>query len=83
MNSSQGNDNTSDGLRLYLPSELLRPLIRQVVEEVIAALEQFRAQGGDKIAYSEVEAATLLSLRPHQLRDERRRVSYSRKHLPL
>jgi Helix-turn-helix domain len=60
-------------LHLSLPPELLRPLVREVVAEVVAALEQDRAGLGDKLAYSESEAARLLSLHSHQLRDERRR----------
>jgi hypothetical protein len=62
------------GLSLSLPPELLRPLVRQVVEETIARLEQARAAlPADRLAYTEPEAAALLGLRVHQLRDERLR----------
>jgi hypothetical protein len=43
------------------------------VLETVAALEQDRARLGDRLAYSEPEAARLLGLAPHQLRDERLR----------
>jgi hypothetical protein len=59
--------------QLDLPPAVLRPLIAEVVREVLAALEADRATLPDKLAYSEAEAARLLSLNPHQLRDERLR----------
>jgi hypothetical protein len=61
------------GINLSVDPEVLEPVIRQVVAEVLAAVEQDRARLGDKLAYSEPEAARLLSLNPHQLRDERLR----------
>ncbi|HBI41571.1 MAG TPA: hypothetical protein DDY78_01780 [Planctomycetales bacterium] len=61
------------GLNLQLDPEVLDPIIRQVVEQTIAVMEQDRAAIGDKLAYSEAEAARLLSLHVHQLRDERLR----------
>jgi hypothetical protein len=55
-------------------AEALRPLLREVVAEVLAQLEHDRAQIPDgPLAYSEEEAARLLGLEPHVLRDERRR----------
>jgi Helix-turn-helix domain len=62
-----------NGLQLHLDAEVLDPIIRRVVAETISAMEQDRAGLGDKLAYSEAEAARLLSLHVHQLRDERRR----------
>jgi hypothetical protein len=62
------------GLSLSLPPELLRPLVREVVHEALTQLEQARARlPEDKLAFGECEAASLLSLAPHQLRDERLR----------
>jgi hypothetical protein len=61
------------GLQMAVDTEALRPLIRVVVDEALAALEQARGQLGSKLAFSEAEAAALISLHPHQLRDERRR----------
>ncbi len=53
--------------------ELLRPIVEAVLAEALARLEADRARFSDKMAYGEPEAARLLSLRVHQLRDERRR----------
>jgi hypothetical protein len=58
---------------LHFGVEAFAPLIRQVVEQTLAALEGDRARLGDKLCYSEEEAADLLVLEPHVLRDERRR----------
>ena len=64
---------SSDGFSLSLNPAYLRPLIAEVVKETLAALEADRARLGDRLAFSEPEAARLLGLAPHQLRDERRR----------
>jgi hypothetical protein len=61
------------GINLQLSPEALEPLIRRVVEETMARLEEQRAKLDGRIAYSEEEAARLIGLEPHQLRDERRR----------
>ncbi len=61
-------------LNLSIPPEALKPLVRDIVAEAIAQMEAARAAVPDgKLAYSEPEAAALLGLRVHQLRDERRR----------
>jgi hypothetical protein len=62
-----------NGVALQIDPESLRPLIEQVVEATVARLEEARATVGDRLAYSEPEAARLLGLAPHQLRDERLR----------
>ena|SRR5438067_975746 len=63
-----------NGAVLQFPAEVLRPLVQQVVEETIAHLERVKAMLPEgKIAFSEPEAARLLSLATHQLRDERLR----------
>ena len=59
------------GINLQLEPSVLEPLIRQIVAEVVAQLETDRAKLGEKLAYSEAEAARLLGLREHQLRDAR------------
>jgi hypothetical protein len=61
------------GLSLQLDTEVLEPVIRKIVAEVLAATEEKNARLGDRLAYSEQEAARLLGLNPHQLRDERLR----------
>src|SRR5262245_22421943 len=64
---------TIPGVALHLDSEALRPLVRAIAAEVVAELEKSRAALGDRLAYSEDEAARLLGLDSWQLRDERRR----------
>lgn len=60
-------------LSLTLDAEALRPLVRVIVAEVAAQLDADRAQVGGKLCYSESEAAALLGVGEHVLRDERRR----------
>ncbi|MEX1027074.1 MAG: helix-turn-helix domain-containing protein [Candidatus Paceibacterota bacterium] len=50
----------------------LRPLIEQVVVEILAQLDVDRQQFS-KLAYTEPEAAALLNVRRHVLRDARLR----------
>jgi hypothetical protein len=64
---------SNSGVALHIDPESLRPLIEQVVEATMARLEDARATLGSRLAYSEAEAAALLGLNPHQLRDERLR----------
>jgi hypothetical protein len=55
-------------------AEALRPLIAEVVREVLAQVEADRARFPEsRLCYTEEEAAALLNLEAHQLRDERRR----------
>jgi hypothetical protein len=49
----------------------LRPLIQQVVAETLDQRADHDAAMGGRLAFSEVEAAALLGLRPHVLRDLR------------
>jgi hypothetical protein len=59
---------------LSLPVEALRPLVEQVVDVALARLEAARAMLPDgRLCYSEPEAAALLGLHVHQMRDERTR----------
>ncbi len=60
-------------LSLNLDPKALRPLISVVVAEILAAMEADRDRMGDRMAYSEAEAARLLGLHTHQLRDIRLR----------
>lgn len=64
---------TPAGLALHLDAEALKPLVALVVAEALAQLDAARAALDGKLAFPEAEAARLLSLEPHQLRDERRR----------
>jgi hypothetical protein len=52
----------------------LRPVVKMVVEEVLRQAKSDQAKlDGNKLAFSEEEAARLLDIEPHVLRDERRR----------
>jgi hypothetical protein len=51
----------------------LEALVRRLVAEAVQELDSHRDRLDGKLAFSEAEAARLLSLNPHQLRDERRR----------
>jgi excisionase family DNA binding protein len=67
-------ENGHAGLSLQLGPDALRPLIAEIVAEALRQLEAARARVPDgRLAYSEEEAARLLGLEPHVLRDERRR----------
>jgi hypothetical protein len=59
---------------MQIDGAALRPLIAEVVREVLAQLKDAEAAlPPDKLAFTEAEAARLLGLNPWQLRDERRR----------
>lgn len=61
-------------LTLAIDGDVLRPLVRQIVQEVAEALRDAEAAvPGSRLAYSEAEAARLLGLNQHVLRDERLR----------
>lgn len=85
-------------LTINVNGDSLGPLIRAVVVEVLGQLEADRQQldavaGPQRLCWSEAEAAAMLGLEPHQLRDERlrgriaassivgRRVRYTREDL--
>jgi hypothetical protein len=59
-------------MRFEFDVDTLRPVIQQVVAETIAQMEAERSQFDGQIAYTEPEAAALLSVQPHVLRDLRR-----------
>jgi hypothetical protein len=64
---------SGNGVALQISVEALRPLVEEVVKATLAQLEAVRATLPDRLAFTEPEAAALLSLQPHQLRDERLR----------
>ena len=62
------------GVMLQFDPALLTPLIRQIVEETVRAMDAERAQLGDgRLCYWEPEAAGLMGMQPWQLADERRK----------
>ncbi len=60
-------------LNVSLDAEALRPVIEAIVAETLARLADDNARFGEVLAFDEPKAAGLLSLEPHQLRDERLR----------
>jgi hypothetical protein len=62
-------------VHLSIDPQALRPLIEATVEAVLARAEDARARlgEGDRLAYSEAEAACLLGVAKHTLRDLRLR----------
>ena len=60
-------------MKLEIRPEELRPVIEEVVAETMAKLEARRDLVNGKLAFSEYEAAQLISLTERQLADERRR----------
>lgn len=60
-------------LALAVNPDALRDLVRAVVTETLAQVDGARAKVPDRLCYSEQEAAQLLGLEAHQLRDERLR----------
>ena len=91
--NSSTREGSGSGINLQVDPEQLEPLLKKVVTETIVQLEADRAKLNDKLAYSEPEAARLLGLQPHQLRDARlagrigcsqitgRRIRYTREDL--
>lgn len=56
---------------LKLDAAELRPLVREIVTEVLGELEEYRLVYNGRLAFSEQEAADLLGLNSWQLRDLR------------
>jgi hypothetical protein len=56
---------------------LLKPVISETIRMVLEQRDQDQTKLGDRLAYSEAEAARLLGLRSHQLRDLRLRKGIS------
>lgn len=51
----------------------LKPIVETVVDEVLARAETALARAGDRLGYTEPEAAALIGVEPHVLRDCRLR----------
>jgi hypothetical protein len=67
-------------LSLAIDPGPLAELVRRLVAEALAELRDQEQKLPDRLAYSEPEAARLIGLNAHQLRDERlrKRISASR-----
>lgn len=66
---------------LHLDPDTLRALVQQVVGEVLAQAEAAQPKLNGKLAYDEREAAALLGLQQHTLRDERLRGRIAASHV--
>jgi hypothetical protein len=60
-------------LKIEFDREDLRPLVHLAVAEALDRMEEERAKFNGRLAFPEPEAAVLLGVRPHVLRDCRRR----------
>ncbi|HUT13608.1 MAG TPA: helix-turn-helix domain-containing protein [Thermoguttaceae bacterium] len=60
-------------LQIQFDQDALRPLIRLAVAEALERMEVERAKFNGRLAFTEPEAAVLLGVKPHVLRDCRRR----------
>lgn len=59
--------------RIEFTEDELRPLIRAIVAETVASFLPLLEAAGSRLAFSEADAAAMLGLEEHVLRDERRR----------
>jgi hypothetical protein len=60
-------------LQIQFDHDAIRPLIHLAIAEVIERMEADRAKLSGRLAFTEAEAAVLLGVKPHVLRDCRRR----------
>lgn len=60
-------------MKLQLDESDLRPLVRAVVAEVLQQTRDDQAKMNGRLGYTEPDAAALLGIQPHVLRDCRRR----------
>ncbi len=61
------------GLQIQFDQDALRPLVHLAVAEALDRMEGERAKFNGRLAFTEAEAAVLLGVKPHVLRDCRRR----------
>ena len=60
-------------LQIQFDEDALRPLVHLAVAEALDRMEAERAKFNGRLAFTEPEAAVLLGVKPHVLRDCRRR----------
>ena len=58
-------------MKITFDADDLRPIIEQVVTETLARVDDDRP-GDDRLAYTESEAAAMIGLEQHVLREQRR-----------
>jgi len=60
-------------MKIILDDTDLRPMIESVVAETLRQVKAIHGQFGERLAFTESEAAALLGIQRHVLRDCRRR----------
>ena len=60
-------------MKLSFDEADLRPVIQQIVAATLVQIQSDEAKLGDRLAYTEPQAAAILGIRPHVLRDARLR----------
>jgi hypothetical protein len=60
-------------MNISIDSNDLKPLVEQVVAATLKKLEAANGKLGNRLAFNEPEAAALLGIKPHVLRDARLR----------
>ncbi len=60
-------------VQIQFDQDALRPLVHLAVAEALERMEDERAKLNGRLAFTEPEAAALLGVKPHVLRDCRRR----------
>ena len=59
-------------MKIDFEAEALRPLIQSIVDKTIERIDMAKAKvSGDRLAYPQAEAAALIGMAPHALRDAR------------
>jgi hypothetical protein len=66
-------DQERPAVQFAIDESILTPLVQRITEGVLRHQEQEHRLLADRLAWSEGEAAALLGLKRHQLRDERLR----------
>jgi hypothetical protein len=70
-NPAQQGQPAAPAFSLAVDVAMLQPLITDIVRQVLEHIDDIRATVPDRVAFTEAEAAALLGLESHQLRDER------------
>lgn len=63
----------TNSLVLALDEPAFRAVLSELIDAGLAKLDAARTAIPERLAFTEAEAARLIGLSPHQLRDERRR----------
>lgn len=70
---SQSTSPTGPAAALVIDPAALRPILEEITLDLLHRLRDAEAKTAGRLAYSEAEAAALIGLHQHQLRDERLR----------